>query len=200
MAVRFGYILVAEWKQRAKARKLDWLHVRACYEEIRLVAREYEATVRAARRFAFDAGVRKNDPVFSGHSDYDAIGGFDEVATDAKRIPEGMVPVSISIKPPHWWKGKHYPPLCPTKVMLSMTREEYDRLFDEILAKLDPATIYNELGGNAVLLCYESPNVYCHRRRCAEWMESALGIVIPEMGFERSESLPYAQMPERAAK
>lgn len=118
----------------------------------------------------------------------------------AKQLQAGLVPVSISIKPPYWWRGAHYPPLCPTKEMLRMSRAEYDAQFDEILSQLDPRQVFAELGENAVLLCYETPNTWCHRRRVAEWLEQSLGIVIPEFSFERAECLPYASLPEKAPK
>ena len=37
-----------------------------------------------------------------------------------------------------------------------------------MLPALDPRQLYEELGDGAVLLCYESPNVWCHRRAVAE--------------------------------
>ncbi|MCL6442574.1 MAG: DUF488 domain-containing protein, partial [Alicyclobacillus sp.] len=50
---------------------------------------------------------------------------------------------------------------------------------------------YEELGENAVLLCYEKHNDWCHRRMVADWFEKELGVVVPELGFDRSETLPY---------
>jgi hypothetical protein len=79
--------------------------------------------------------------------------------------------------------------------MMTGPIDEFNRLFDELLARLDPAKVFADLGETAVLLCYETHNVCCHRRRVAEWLETALGIVIPEMGFDRSETLPYHQQP-----
>jgi len=118
----------------------------------------------------------------------------------AKQIPAGLTPISISIKPPYWWKGRHCPELCPTVEMLSMTRADYDARFEEILTKLHPQSLFEQLGENTVLLCFETPNTWCHRRRVAEWFEQNLGIVVPEVGFERSECLPYVALPEKAPK
>ena len=44
------------------------------------------------------------------------------------------------------------------------------------------------------MLCFEKFNDRCHRRFVAEWLETSLGIVIPEFGYEREQSLPYEQM------
>lgn len=116
----------------------------------------------------------------------------------AKQIPAGLTPISISIKPPYWWKGRHEPRLCPTNEMLSMIRHDYDARFEEILSNLDARQLFQELGPDVVLLCYETPNTWCHRRRVAEWFEASLGIQVPELGFDRAECLPYHSLPEKA--
>lgn len=54
--------------------------------------------------------------------------------------------------------------------------------------------IYQTLGENALLLCWEKPGDACHRRFVAEWLEAALGIEIPEYGFDRSVSPLYEEM------
>ncbi len=114
-----------------------------------------------------------------------------------KRLPAELRPVSISIKPPYWYRKDKELQLAPTVAMLGMTAEEYNIEYDAILAKLDPKDIFESLGDNAVLLCFESPNVCCHRRRVAEWFETSLGIVVPEYGFERHEILAYLDQPSK---
>jgi hypothetical protein len=118
----------------------------------------------------------------------------------ADRLPSELHPISISIKPPRWWKGAHYSALCPTLEMLKMDRADYDAAFEQILAQLDPRRVADELGPNAVLLCYEAPNIWCHRRRVAEWLEQALGIEITEFGFDRSQIQPYHSLPPKPEK
>jgi hypothetical protein len=112
-----------------------------------------------------------------------------------RRIPDGLTPVAISIGIPRWYKGRAEPRLAPTRLMLKMAREFYDPLFDEILAQLDPRELYQSLGENTVLLCWERPGLWCHRRRVAEFFEEALGIVVPELGFERAACPPYRELP-----
>ena len=102
-----------------------------------------------------------------------------------KRIPEGLEPVCISVGKPRWYSGRLYPPLYPTRKMLKMSIEQYNLLYDEILSKLDPQQVFDELGENSVMLCWEKPGILCHRRRVAEWLEQHLGIVVPELGFDR---------------
>lgn len=96
--------------------------------------------------------------------------------------------VGISIKPPHWYKGKNYLALAPTwDIVLgvkdgTITQGQYTQVYKTILAKLDPQTVANELGEGAVMLCYESPKDFCHRHIVAEWMRGA--------GIDVSELLP----------
>ena len=48
------------------------------------------------------------------------------------------------------------------------------------LSKLDPATVYADLGEDAVLLCWEeNSGAFCHRRRVAEWLGETLGVLVP---------------------
>jgi hypothetical protein len=51
----------------------------------------------------------------------------------------------------------------------------------QVLDKLDPQQIIQGLGGdNFIMLCWEAPGEFCHRRIVAVWMEAATGIKIPE--------------------
>jgi hypothetical protein len=60
---------------------------------------------------------------------------------------------------------------------------EYKR---EVLDKLDPVKVFQELGSDAVLLCWEPPGKFCHRRLVAVWLEEALGIEVPEYVLSQS--------------
>lgn len=72
--------------------------------------------------------------------------------------------------------------------------EQYEKMYrEQILDKLDPLEVYNDLGEDAILLCYESytkceaGETFCHRHMVARWLEEELerqyGIVveIPEL-------------------
>jgi hypothetical protein len=74
--------------------------------------------------------------------------------------------------------------------MFDLTAAEFDRTFAAILAQLNPQEIADALGANAVLLCWERPNARCHRRMVAEWLERALGVEIPEIGFSAVRVFP----------
>lgn len=97
-----------------------------------------------------------------------------------------MNAVAISIRPPHWYKGKSYLALAPTwDIVLgvknkTITQDEYTEAYNKILSKLNPQAVANELGDGAIMLCYESPNDFCHRHLVSEWMRKA-GIDVREL-------------------
>ena len=119
---------------------------------------------------------------------------FTSYFANVKKLPPDLVPVSIARGSPRWFTGQQELRLAPTRAMLKMQKPDYDAAFAEILAKLDPAEIYETLGENAVLLCWEKPGEACHRRFVAEWLEAALGVEIPEYGFNRSRCPAYDEM------
>jgi hypothetical protein len=119
---------------------------------------------------------------------------FTSYFANVKKLPPDLVPVSIARGSPRGFTGKKELRLAPSWGMLKLTKPEYDAAFAEILAKLDPAEIYQTLGENAVLLCWEKPWDACHRRLVAEWLEAALGIEIPEHGFDRIACSAYEEM------
>jgi hypothetical protein len=112
----------------------------------------------------------------------------------------GRDPMAVSIARgfPRWFRftGRRIVELAPTPAMLKMPLADYNREYDKILAGLDPKRIAETLGDGAIMLCFEPPGVLCHRRRVAEFLESALGIEIPELGMRRADVLPYAETPE----
>jgi len=106
--------------------------------------------------------------------------------------------VAISQGVPRWYKGRRYMPLAPSRELLNAKDPElFDREYRKQLAALDAKQVAEELGPDAVILCWESFNVRCHRRLVAEWLEEKLGIVVPELGHERSESIPFSEQPSK---
>jgi hypothetical protein len=89
--------------------------------------------------------------------------------------------VSIALKTPGWFQGRRYPALAPRLDMIAMEEEEYRREYQKILDRLNPRQIYEDLGPEAVLLCWEPPGVFCHRRLVAEWLEKHLGVEVTEL-------------------
>lgn len=77
-------------------------------------------------------------------------------------------PVSIARGTPRWFRGPCYEALAPEWEWLRFSREEYDRAFRRRLNQLDPRRVYEDLGEQAVLLCWCKHNAGCHRRLVAE--------------------------------
>ena len=106
--------------------------------------------------------------------------------------------VAISQGVPGFYRGRRYMPLAPPRWLLKAKDPElFDQEYRKQLAALDARQVAEELGPNAILLCWESFNVRCHRRLVAEWLEEKLGIVVPELLHERSESIPYSEQPSK---
>lgn len=117
-----------------------------------------------------------------------------------KKIPEYMVPVSIAASTPKWFVnsgGKAFHTLAPrfSLVMDYKNKEidtsEYTEKYSKQLADLDPKEIVDELtdifkfaheglptgvsvasnpDASVVLLCYEKPEDFCHRKLVADWL------------------------------
>lgn len=96
--------------------------------------------------------------------------------------------VSIARSAPKFYKGKVYKKLAPPWWLVNKYKKDGDKEFyiaqyyESVLDKLDPQTIYNELGDDAVLLCWEPVGAFCHRRIVSEWFFDNFKIVIYEVG------------------
>jgi hypothetical protein len=104
-----------------------------------------------------------------------------------KTIADNPNAVSIARWPPRWWAGRRrYILLAPSIDLLNRFRaglswpayvKEYQR---DVLGKLDPAKVLDDLGEDVILLCWEKPGEDCHRRLVAEWFEKHLSVKVPE--------------------
>lgn len=98
--------------------------------------------------------------------------------------------VSIALWPPRGWGGRRYPALAPRRNMLKLDEANYRVEYQKILDDLDPRKVAADLGPDAILLCWEPPGKFCHRRLVAEWLEAHLGVRVPEVEIdERQKSL-----------
>ena len=116
----------------------------------------------------------------------------------AKIRPTQPGAICISRSQPRWARGQYpsYKALAPGKWYRTAEIEEYIPLYQEILDALDPQRVYDDLMAIAqtharslgkdpdavepILLCFESPADFCHRRMTANWLETSLGIEVPE--------------------
>ena len=99
--------------------------------------------------------------------------------------------VSIAARSPNFYKGREYKKLAPKYWFFKKYKTDGDEEFytktyyEEILNKLDPKEVYEELGHNSVLLCWESSEKFCHRHIVAEWLSLSLEIEIKEIEYEK---------------
>ena len=101
------------------------------------------------------------------------------------KFPPNTIPVSIARYSPQWCSGiREYKALAPLPSTLknykrTSNTEEYIRDYrTTVLDKLDPHKVATELsdganGCDVVLLCYETPDKFCHRHLVATWLTAA---------------------------
>jgi hypothetical protein len=104
---------------------------------------------------------------------------FSRAAKDENINPLNLV--AICLYPPKWYKGRTYPALAPRREMLKMDEATYRVEYQKILDALDPRKVFEDLGPDAILLCWEAPGKFCHRRLVAGWLESHLEKLVPEL-------------------
>lgn len=95
--------------------------------------------------------------------------------------------VSIASRAPGAFRGREYKQLAPkswflTKYKIDKDEEFYAEQYKaEVLDPLDPKEVLRDLGEDAVLLCWEKPGEFCHRRLVAEWFKEKLGVEVKEL-------------------
>lgn len=53
--------------------------------------------------------------------------------------------------------------------------------YETVLNKLNINELYNNLGDDAILLCYEKPGDFCHRHLVSKYFKEKLNIIINEI-------------------
>jgi uncharacterized protein (DUF488 family) len=91
--------------------------------------------------------------------------------------------VAISRGVPKWYKGRRYMKLAPSWNLIKEPNAKVytRRYYEEVLDKLDPRVVVEEIGENAILLCWEWDQEFCHRHIVADWLRDKLGIIIDEV-------------------
>ena len=105
--------------------------------------------------------------------------------------------ISISAKAPDWFVGRRYTPLAPTWGIInaykvgSITKDQYRDKYLNILIdrKLTPTKVLDDLGDDAILLCYETPTDFCHRHIVAEWITNETGIIVRELSMIKPDTI-----------
>jgi len=91
--------------------------------------------------------------------------------------------VAISRGIPRGWQGRRYKALAPPRDLIKiMEPERFIPLYRaQVLDKLDPMQVIQEMGyDNFIMLCFEPPGEFCHRRVVAAWLRKHTGVLIEE--------------------
>lgn len=107
-------------------------------------------------------------------------------------LPDFITPVAICGKSPDWYRGLQYKKLAPKWSFFSKWRVSRDNHFyiqhfmEEVLDPLNPLEIHQELieltnNSDIALVCYESPEKFCHRHLVRNWFME-YGFPIKEFG------------------
>lgn len=93
-----------------------------------------------------------------------------------------LTPIGISGWSPDGYTGKIYKKLAPKYVWWkewhdnNLSEQWYINKYQEtVLGVLDPNVVAQDLqkmGQNVVLLCFETPDKFCHRHLVAEWLNA----------------------------
>ena len=121
----------------------------------------------------------------------------------AKLSKAGVMVVGITLYPPKWFYGPNLREVAPTQAIFAISNapdEVYNPRFRrEVLSKVDPHEFYRKLqnlsqGKDVALCCYEKPDDKCHRFLVAEWLETNLGIEVPEFGVSKNPKYVQADL------
>lgn len=99
-----------------------------------------------------------------------------------EKLPKDLVPIAICGKSPQWYHGIEYKKLAPKYDFFIKWKDTHDNNFyienyyRRVLNPLNFQTVVKELTDcgkrNVVLLCYESPEKFCHRHLVSEWLRN----------------------------
>jgi hypothetical protein len=104
-----------------------------------------------------------------------------------KREKRSLVAISQGV--PKWYTGARYLPLAPTWEMVKMKdMVKYTTMYIDILSKLIAEEVRAKLEGS-ILLCWEKPGEFCHRRLVAQWIQDKTGLYVPEFGVDNQLTL-----------
>jgi len=103
--------------------------------------------------------------------------------------------IGISFVIPEWYNGATLPKLAPMQAMINTFKRKKDSYMERQFSQryisllrsrdIKAESLLEEIPDGSILLCYESPGEFCHRRVLAEWIEHHTGVHIPEWKNEK---------------
>lgn len=107
--------------------------------------------------------------------------------------------IGISLTIPEWYNGKYLKYLAPRSEMLgkfkqngeSYSQRKYTRDYIDLLKarNVNPHQLIKKIPDGSILLCYETPGEFCHRRILADWVERHTGFIIQEWKNEKEKKI-----------
>lgn len=100
-----------------------------------------------------------------------------------KHVSPNTCLISITRFPPKNWTGPQFQTLAPSPELLKHVKsthdhEYYTQVFNSQLSILDHQMILDQIGSISnnsqivILLCYETPQDFCHRHLVSQWLNS----------------------------
>ena len=108
-----------------------------------------------------------------------------------------LIPVGISGWSPDGYTGLRYPALAPKYSWWKRWHDEHlseqwyvEQYYSTVLNTLNPNTVATQLqsmGENVVLLCFETPEKFCHRHIVAKWLREKANITVAEYQLQSNQ-------------
>lgn len=92
---------------------------------------------------------------------------------------DNIIPIAICRYLPKYYNGLVYQKVAPSEDILNTCRSSHNeymnRFTNEILFKLNPIDVIKDIAKlsnkqDLCLLCYETPEKFCHRHLVAKWL------------------------------
>ncbi|MBP5363968.1 MAG: DUF488 family protein [Alphaproteobacteria bacterium] len=108
-----------------------------------------------------------------------------------------LTPVGISGWSPDGYTGKTYKKLAPKYSWWKQWHDEHlseqwytEQYYSTVLNTLNPNTVaaqLQSLGENVILLCFETPEKFCHRHIVAKWLNEKAKISVTEYQLQSNQ-------------
>ena len=110
----------------------------------------------------------------------------------------GLTTISIA-RFNRYYSGASMKILAPAAEIIHLPENEYNPIYADQLKKLSPAGIVEEIkklseGKDCILLCYEKPGDFCHRRIVAKWLFDNLGLQVDEFSAPNKSDIKTPQL------
>jgi len=113
------------------------------------------------------------------------------------RMGSSPYAIAISAYPPKFFRGPHIKALAPPWKLVEnykaghITEHQYAEQYFNHLLMLETSAqeIVESIPDNSILLCFESPFDFCHRRLLALWIENETTIKIPEWFDDKTKNV-----------